>query len=134
MIRRPPRSTRTDTLFPYTTLFRSVQDRYRQGSAKRTWRRHEIVHIQRRDTILMKMIMKAVALATAPVAAVAVMAAPAAAQSKSGIGVVDVEQAMVKSAAFSNAMTSMQTTYKAQIDAFNASKATLDKELQTKDR
>src|SRR3546814_10908276 len=27
MIRRPPRSTRTDTLFPYTTLFRSVQPR-----------------------------------------------------------------------------------------------------------
>src|SRR3546814_11917861 len=26
MIRRPPRSTRTDTLFPYTTLFRSVDD------------------------------------------------------------------------------------------------------------
>src|SRR3546814_8705053 len=26
MIRRPPRSTRTDTLFPYTTLFRSCQD------------------------------------------------------------------------------------------------------------
>src|SRR3546814_3382491 len=25
MIRRPPRSTRTDTRFPYTTLFRSVQ-------------------------------------------------------------------------------------------------------------
>src|SRR3546814_12615866 len=25
MIRRPPRSTRTDTLFPYTTLFRSGQ-------------------------------------------------------------------------------------------------------------
>src|SRR3546814_2265863 len=24
MVRRPPRSTRTDTLFPYTTLFRSV--------------------------------------------------------------------------------------------------------------
>src|SRR3546814_9559233 len=40
MIRRPPRSTRTDTLFPYTTLFRSrfflddVQERnrcFRQG-------------------------------------------------------------------------------------------------------
>src|SRR3546814_2434864 len=30
MIRRPPRSTRTDTLFPYTTLFRS--------GAKRSWR------------------------------------------------------------------------------------------------
>src|SRR3546814_4133873 len=26
MIRRPPRSTRTDTLFPYTTLFRSLVD------------------------------------------------------------------------------------------------------------
>src|SRR3546814_5390116 len=26
MIRRPPRSTRTDTLFPYTTLFRSMYD------------------------------------------------------------------------------------------------------------
>src|SRR3546814_10890691 len=30
MIRRPPRSTRTDTLFPYTTLFRSG-DRSREG-------------------------------------------------------------------------------------------------------
>src|SRR3546814_17855337 len=34
MIRRPPRSTRTDTLFPYTTLFRSAlqigADRYRR--------------------------------------------------------------------------------------------------------
>src|SRR3546814_9038094 len=27
MIRRPPRSTRTDTLFPYTTLFRSILKR-----------------------------------------------------------------------------------------------------------
>src|SRR3546814_17134316 len=29
MIRRPPRSTRTDTLFPYTTLFRSLTRRNR---------------------------------------------------------------------------------------------------------
>src|SRR3546814_4506064 len=29
MIRRPPRSTRTDTLFPYTTLFRSADDEFR---------------------------------------------------------------------------------------------------------
>src|SRR3546814_19066768 len=29
MIRRPPRSTRTDTLFPYTTLFRSGHERGR---------------------------------------------------------------------------------------------------------
>src|SRR3546814_15173973 len=28
MIRRPPRSTRTDTLFPYTTLFRATHSRY----------------------------------------------------------------------------------------------------------
>src|SRR3546814_9743100 len=34
MIRRPPRSTRTDTLFPYTTLFRSnVAGRVRDGPA-----------------------------------------------------------------------------------------------------
>src|SRR3546814_21143830 len=30
MIRRPPRSTRTDTLFPYTTLFRSRSDIHAQ--------------------------------------------------------------------------------------------------------
>src|SRR3546814_1869966 len=41
MIRRPPRSTRTDTLFPYTTLFRSLarsrlprQMRYRRRLGK----------------------------------------------------------------------------------------------------
>src|SRR3546814_19154335 len=32
MIRRPPRSTRTDTLFPYTTLFRSLNHARRNGS------------------------------------------------------------------------------------------------------
>src|SRR3546814_4947705 len=35
MIRRPPRSTRTDTLFPYTTLFRSQQP---ASDARRTTR------------------------------------------------------------------------------------------------
>src|SRR3546814_5786008 len=33
MIRRPPRSTRTDTLFPYTTLFRSRRLAVSQGCA-----------------------------------------------------------------------------------------------------
>src|SRR3546814_13247744 len=33
MIRRPPRSTRTDTLFPYTTLFRSL---HRRGAYSRS--------------------------------------------------------------------------------------------------
>src|SRR3546814_2759691 len=39
MTRRPPRSTRTDTLFPYTTLFRShdrhQRGRYRNGHSAR---------------------------------------------------------------------------------------------------
>src|SRR3546814_7726824 len=41
MIRRPPRSTRTDTLFPYTTLVRSLPeahdllDRFRPGGGRR---------------------------------------------------------------------------------------------------
>src|SRR3546814_1914578 len=34
MIRRPPRSTRTDTLFPYTTLFRSGVGALLQGGAR----------------------------------------------------------------------------------------------------
>src|SRR3546814_1475437 len=33
MIRRPPRSTRTDTLFPYTTLFRSPERAYVAGGS-----------------------------------------------------------------------------------------------------
>src|SRR3546814_7276756 len=32
MIRRPPRSTRTDTLFPYTTLFRSLRKTFNRGT------------------------------------------------------------------------------------------------------
>src|SRR3546814_20543949 len=40
MIRRPPRSTRTSTLFPYTTLFRSsaVRQAVRRSGCVRTWR------------------------------------------------------------------------------------------------
>src|SRR3546814_5072235 len=34
MIRRPPRSTRTDTLCPYTTLFRSGEDREEVGDVR----------------------------------------------------------------------------------------------------
>src|SRR3546814_14710033 len=38
MIRRPPRSTRTDTLFPYTTLVRSGHDpRWRDHGAVLEW-------------------------------------------------------------------------------------------------
>src|SRR3546814_4164285 len=37
MIRRPPRSTRTDTLFPYTTLFRSGKTVPATDSASNKW-------------------------------------------------------------------------------------------------
>src|SRR3546814_11557691 len=48
MIRPPPRSTRTDTLFPYTTLFRSARCRWiRNGS-------HEAVSGGLADSILVK--------------------------------------------------------------------------------
>src|SRR3546814_3851797 len=40
MRRRPPRSTRTDTLFPYTTLFRSGRLRPRKGADRRRGGRH----------------------------------------------------------------------------------------------
>src|SRR3546814_6782971 len=45
MIRRPPRSTRTDTLFPYTTLFRSLT-----SSASGSCRRRAIDTAPRIDT------------------------------------------------------------------------------------
>src|SRR3546814_13860453 len=40
MIRRPPRSTRTDTLFPYTTLFRSrcIEARANLGNQRSRWK------------------------------------------------------------------------------------------------
>src|SRR3546814_11697156 len=47
MLRRPPRSTRTDTLFPYTTLVRS--DAAGDGLAYPEWvadRDHEVAHAQ----------------------------------------------------------------------------------------
>src|SRR3546814_13336804 len=43
MIRRPPRSTRTDTLFPYTTLFRSPGSQYcKMTLALRTDTDHQV--------------------------------------------------------------------------------------------
>src|SRR3546814_4340493 len=37
MVRRPPRSTRTDTLFPYTTLFRSLHPDHCQPTLKASY-------------------------------------------------------------------------------------------------
>src|SRR3546814_4199125 len=50
MIRRPPRSTRTDTLFPYTTLFRSAdlrRTRRRCDQALRRRSRQDVADRQR---------------------------------------------------------------------------------------
>src|SRR3546814_3428856 len=49
MIRRPPRSTRTDTLFPYTTLFRSFGQPRRQRRAAGQTDEIADQHIERRD-------------------------------------------------------------------------------------
>src|SRR3546814_7340360 len=65
MIRRPPRSTRTDTLFPYTTLFRSLLVRYdldavAKALTKETlaarpadlWRYRELLPVRAPDNIV----------------------------------------------------------------------------------
>src|SRR3546814_15933904 len=45
MIRRPPRTTRTDTLFPYTTLFRSPDVPYYSADDKQDIRDAYVAHI-----------------------------------------------------------------------------------------
>src|SRR3546814_3265310 len=47
MIRRPPRSTRTDTLFPYTTLFRSEELIVEQSREADIGRVEQIVVLER---------------------------------------------------------------------------------------
>src|SRR3546814_11932161 len=51
MIRRPPRSTRTDTLFPYTTLFRSQRTLWFDIDKNGTPRLRQRAAKQRRDAI-----------------------------------------------------------------------------------
>src|SRR3546814_8922709 len=54
MIRRPPRSTRTDTLFPYPTLFRSVEIRiarplcHSRGKRQQGFPAHASLNVRRR--------------------------------------------------------------------------------------
>ena len=80
----------------------------------------------------MKTIVKAAALVFAPMTALALTAVPAAAQSKTGIAVADLQRVVGTSAAYTTARTQMQTTYKPQIDAFNARKTAIDTDLKTK--
>src|SRR3546814_16695450 len=51
MSRRPPRSTRTDTLFPYTTLFRSM-GRRRLGIAAIRLHLHAVDQVGKFDRVL----------------------------------------------------------------------------------
>src|SRR3546814_7692372 len=54
MIRRPPRSTRTDTLFPYTTLFRSYAQSESNGGSALTRERYPPEYTESGDLILPK--------------------------------------------------------------------------------
>src|SRR3546814_4340735 len=51
MIRRPPRSTRTDTLFPYTTLFRSLEVGVNPAALVRTLDRGEAAGLLERNAV-----------------------------------------------------------------------------------
>src|SRR3546814_11311703 len=48
MIRRPPKSTRTDTLFPYTTPFRSLAE---EQDGRTVYRANMIATLQRRELL-----------------------------------------------------------------------------------
>lgn len=80
----------------------------------------------------MKTIYKAAAIALAPMTALAMTAAPAIAQTKSGLAVVDLEEAVARSSAYTTAMTQMQTTYKPQIDQINTRRTAIETDLKSK--
>ncbi|HMO76451.1 MAG TPA: OmpH family outer membrane protein [Sphingopyxis sp.] len=77
----------------------------------------------------MKKIFAASALAIAGLSVLPLAAAPAAAQSRTGIAVADVEAAVRMSNAMTVATQQIQTTYKAQIDQYNARATTLQAEV-----
>ncbi|MET0241198.1 MAG: OmpH family outer membrane protein [Sphingobium sp.] len=79
----------------------------------------------------MRISMKHLAVAL-PMAAAMVAAAPAGAQSKLGIAVVDVDRAVATSNAYTVARQQMDTTYKPQLDQFNARKTAIETDLKTK--
>src|SRR3546814_4377376 len=77
MIRRPPRSTRTDTLFPYTTLFRSelVAAEQHRHAAREQERGEQVLDLpqtHRLDARVVRSAFRAVVLAVILVEAVAV--------------------------------------------------------------
>src|SRR3546814_20697822 len=57
MIRRPPRSTRTDTLFPYTTLFRSIAEIERQAAINEDiirWLNIKVDELEKGPSVMMR--------------------------------------------------------------------------------
>ena len=109
--------------------FRSVQDRYRQGSAKGARGRYKTVHIQRRNTILMNKMMKIAALLAAPVAIMAALPTMASAQAVS-VAIANPDEAIQKSNAFVLAINQIKITHKATIDQFNARQTAINTEVQ----
>src|SRR3546814_5566666 len=59
MIRRPPRSTRTDTLFPYTTLFRSTKIWTAEDPVEITQKGLRQVQVNRKQGLDFAVVMKA---------------------------------------------------------------------------
>lgn len=82
----------------------------------------------------MKLSAKLLAGALLPLAAVATVgvSAPAAAQSKLGVAIVDVEKAVYDSNAYTVARQQMETTYKANIDQFRSRQTAIDTDLKAK--
>ena len=81
-------------------------------------------------TTISKIILKSAAVAIVALTAPALMSVPAMAQSKTNIAMANYEAAVAKSQAFTVAMTQMQTTYKADIDAINARAEALQAEIK----
>src|SRR3546814_18368138 len=76
MIRRPPRSTRTDTLFPYTTLFRSFKAEFSATDARSSPELHRpngaiVMQLQTKGSELMRRNLKTLLSTAAVVAALA---------------------------------------------------------------
>lgn len=81
----------------------------------------------------MKSMIKAALLATAPLSLLAVSAVSATAQTKSGIAVVDLNEAGSKSTAFTTAMSQIQTKFAAQLAQIKSRQAAINADLQAKD-
>lgn len=78
----------------------------------------------------MNMIIKAMLLATAPVALTVLLPTTASAQAVTNVGVANVEEALQRSNAFTAAVAQIKVTYKVQIEAFEARQRTLQNELK----